>query len=308
MATPRPIGRGPSPRAARTADRGLRDPCHLRGAAARAAPAARRASAAGGGAARDEQCRAGRRAGGRAHRCRAPASAGLHRCPCPRAARWARSRWWRRCRPPTRWRKTAACPWPRSRSTGWCGFRSSRSPPCAASCWARSARAGHQVQVVQDANRTLTVLACVAAGPGLVAAAALGACAAPRRRALCRGARRRGPAGLRAGGDVAGALAADLCRRLRRQAVASVESGYLRAALIFGTASTIVGGFLVARIARQIPILQCAGVRIAERRAQRAALGRPANLGQSRGIGLTLPAALLGAYFGQASLVEVMLR
>ena len=71
---------------------------------------------------------------------------------------------------------------------------------------------------VQDANRTLTVLACVAAG--------LGWSLLPRSvRSLqhdgvryAAGARRRGAAVLRTGGAVAGALAADLRRRLRRHA------------------------------------------------------------------------------------------
>ena len=36
-------------------------------------------------------------------------------------------------------------------------------------------------------------------------------------------------------------------------AALATDPGYLRAALILGTASTVVGGFLVARIARSIP-------------------------------------------------------
>ena len=42
--------------------------------------------------------------------------------------------------------------------------------------------------------------------------------------------------------------------QVRAAAIAlAKDPGYLRAALILGTASTIVGGFLVARIARSIP-------------------------------------------------------
>jgi hypothetical protein len=42
--------------------------------------------------------------------------------------------------------------------------------------------------------------------------------------------------------------------QVRAAAVAlAKDPGYLRAVLILGTASTVVGGFLVARIARRIP-------------------------------------------------------
>jgi len=86
----------------------------------------------------------------------------------------------------------------------------------------------------------------------------------------------------------------------------AVDAGYLRALLILGTASTVVGGFLVARLAHQIPYFNALAY---------AVLGvvlsllfsvlAPANFPlwfQVVAIGLTLPAALVGAYFGKRPL------
>lgn len=83
----------------------------------------------------------------------------------------------------------------------------------------------------------------------------------------------------------------------------SKNPGYLRTALVLGTASTVVGGFLVARIARRIPYFNALAYGL---------LGIALSLlwtgGETPtwftvvGIGLTVPAALLGAYFGKRPL------
>jgi hypothetical protein len=77
------------------------------------------------------------------------------------------------------------------------------------------------------------------------------------------------------------------------------DPGYLRAALIFGTASTIVGGFLVARIARQIPYFNALAYGLLSVVLSVLLSGDLPTWVRVVGIGLTLPAALLGAYFGR---------
>ena len=80
------------------------------------------------------------------------------------------------------------------------------------------------------------------------------------------------------------------------------DPGYLRAALVLGTASTVVGGFLVARIARRIPYFNALAYGRARRRAQHVDDGELPTWFRVVGIGLTVPAALLGAYFGKRPL------
>ena len=89
-------------------------------------------------------------------------------------------------------------------------------------------------------------------------------------------------------------------------AALATDPGYLRAALVLGTASTVVGGFLVARIARQIPYFNALAY---------AVLGMALSIAFSAmpgadfplwfrvvGIWLTVPASLVGAYFGRRPL------
>jgi hypothetical protein len=89
-------------------------------------------------------------------------------------------------------------------------------------------------------------------------------------------------------------------------AALAVDPGYLRAALILGTASTVVGGFLVARLARQIPYFNALAYGV---------LGMVLSMVFSAmtiaefpawfrvvAIGITVPASLLGAYFGRRPL------
>ena len=81
----------------------------------------------------------------------------------------------------------------------------------------------------------------------------------------------------------------------------STNPGYLRAALILGTASTIIGGFLVARLARSVPYYNALAF---------GALAVLLGLLMSAdlptwfmivGFGLTIPAALLGAWLCKRS-------
>jgi len=89
-------------------------------------------------------------------------------------------------------------------------------------------------------------------------------------------------------------------------AALAVDPGFLRAALFLGTASTVAGGFLVARLARQIPYFNALAY---------AVLGMALSIAFSAmpgadfplwfrvvGIGLTVPASLVGAYFGRRPL------
>jgi hypothetical protein len=80
------------------------------------------------------------------------------------------------------------------------------------------------------------------------------------------------------------------------------DPGYLRAALMLGTASTVVGGFLVARIARSIPYfnaLAYGGIGMVLSTLTTSELPTWFRL---VGIGLTVPASLLGAYLGRRPL------
>lgn len=75
--------------------------------------------------------------------------------------------------------------------------------------------------------------------------------------------------------------------------------GYLRAALILGTASTVVGGYLVARIARSIPYFNALGFGVLGVVLGTLTTGEFPTWFRVVGIGLTVPASLLGAYFGR---------
>lgn len=77
------------------------------------------------------------------------------------------------------------------------------------------------------------------------------------------------------------------------------DPGYLRAALILGTASTVVGGYLVARIARRIPYFNALVYGLLSTVLSTLMTGELPVWFRVVGIGLTVPAALLGAYFGK---------
>jgi CBS domain containing-hemolysin-like protein len=89
-------------------------------------------------------------------------------------------------------------------------------------------------------------------------------------------------------------------------AALAVDPGYLRAALILGTASTVVGGFLVARLARQIPYFNALaygvlGMALSMVFSAMAIANFPVWF-RVVAIGITVPASLLGAYFGRRPL------
>jgi hypothetical protein len=91
--------------------------------------------------------------------------------------------------------------------------------------------------------------------------------------------------------------------QVRAAAVAlATDPGYLRAALILGTASTVVGGFLVARIARSIPYFNALAYGVLGMLLSTLTTGELPTWFRVVGIGLTVPASLLGAYFGRRPL------
>lgn len=91
--------------------------------------------------------------------------------------------------------------------------------------------------------------------------------------------------------------------QVRAAAVAlAKDPGYLRAVLIFGTASTAVGGFLVARIARRIPYFNALAYGLLGMVLSTLTTGELPMWFRVVGIGLTVPASLLGAYFGRRPL------
>ena len=89
--------------------------------------------------------------------------------------------------------------------------------------------------------------------------------------------------------------------RAAAQALAN-DPGYLRAALILGTASTIVGGFLVARIARSIPYFNALAYGVLGIVLSALMSGDLPTWFRVVGIALTVPASLLGAYLAKRPL------
>lgn len=102
------------------------------------------------------------------------------------------------------------------------------------------------------------------------------------------------------GGDQVGTVS-DEQVRAAAEALAH-DPGYLRAALILGTASTVVGGFLVARIARRIPYFNALAYGVLGMVLSTLTTGALPLWFRVIGIGLTVPAALFGAYFGRRPL------
>jgi len=86
--------------------------------------------------------------------------------------------------------------------------------------------------------------------------------------------------------------------QVRAAAVALAnDRGYLRAALILGTGSTVVGGYLVARLARRIPYFNALAYGVLGMVLSTFTTGELPLWFRVVGIGLTIPASLLGAYF-----------
>ena len=80
-------------------------------------------------------------------------------------------------------------------------------------------------------------------------------------------------------------------------AALATDPGYLRAVLVLGTASTVVGGFLVARIARSIPYFNALAYGVLGMLLSTLTTGELPLWFRVVGIGLTVPASLAGAYF-----------
>jgi hypothetical protein len=85
-----------------------------------------------------------------------------------------------------------------------------------------------------------------------------------------------------------------------------IDPAYLRAALILGTASTVLGGFLVTRLARQIPYFNALAYGVVATALSLVFLSMaPADFPlwyRVAGIVLNIPAALVGAYLGRRPL------
>ena len=77
------------------------------------------------------------------------------------------------------------------------------------------------------------------------------------------------------------------------------DPGYLRSLLVLGTASTGVGGYLVARIARSIPYFNALAYGVLAVVLSIWGTTELPTWFRVVGISLTLPAALLGGYFAK---------
>lgn len=82
------------------------------------------------------------------------------------------------------------------------------------------------------------------------------------------------------------------------------DASYLRAALVLGTASTVVGGFLVARIARTLPYFNALAYGVIGMVLGTLTTNELPTWFRVIGIALTVPASLLGAYLGKRPLAR----
>jgi hypothetical protein len=87
-------------------------------------------------------------------------------------------------------------------------------------------------------------------------------------------------------------------------AALATNPGYLRAALVLGTASTAIGGYMVARIVRRIPYFNALAYGLLAVVLSTLTTGDLPMWFRVVGIALTVPAALLGAYFARRSLAK----
>jgi hypothetical protein len=97
------------------------------------------------------------------------------------------------------------------------------------------------------------------------------------------------------------ALNADMTdEQLKQAAAAMVEQpGYLTAALILGTGSTILGGYLAARLARTVPYFNALAFGVLGVVLGVLTSSELPTWFRVVGLGLTVPAALLGAWFAK---------
>jgi hypothetical protein len=104
------------------------------------------------------------------------------------------------------------------------------------------------------------------------------------------------------GGPTFGAGMSDEQRRAALQ-VLFQDSRYLTLALILGTATTVLGGYLAARLARAVPYFNALAFGVFGLTV--SSLFTPADLPiwfKIIGFGLTLPAALLGGHVAKLSM------
>jgi hypothetical protein len=88
--------------------------------------------------------------------------------------------------------------------------------------------------------------------------------------------------------------------QLRQAAAAMVaQPGYLTAALILGTASTVVGGYLAARLARTVPYFNALAFGVLGVLLGVLTSSELPAWFRVIGLGLTVPAALVGAYLAK---------
>jgi len=77
------------------------------------------------------------------------------------------------------------------------------------------------------------------------------------------------------------------------------DSRYLTFAMIFGTASTVLGGYLAARLARAVPYFNALAFGVLGLTVSLLTVGSVPTWFKVMGIGLTLPAALLGGHLAK---------
>jgi len=82
------------------------------------------------------------------------------------------------------------------------------------------------------------------------------------------------------------------------------DARYLTSTLIFGTASTVLGGYLAARLARAVPYFNALAFGVLALTVSLLTSGDVPTWFKVMGIGLTLPAALLGGHIAKLRMPE----
>ena len=82
----------------------------------------------------------------------------------------------------------------------------------------------------------------------------------------------------------------------------AANGAYLRTVLILGTATTVVGGFMIARIARSLPYFNALAFGVVGVLLNVVPASQVPIWLQVVGVALTIPAALLGAYLARRPL------
>ena len=79
----------------------------------------------------------------------------------------------------------------------------------------------------------------------------------------------------------------------------AANPGYLRTVLILGTATTVLGGFMIARIARSLPYFNALSFGVVGVLLNIVPASNIPTWVQVLGVAATIPAALLGAYLAR---------